>query len=189
MTSVTPLECASAKTTLLEILVTSVRLDITTSQLVKLANVMFKDPWTALVTLKENVLAIMDTLEINVTNAYLIISCITMSAKVNVSLTSFFQQSLIFICLECECCEDGSVDDTCDADGKCTCKEHIAGDKCDEAEPGYYEFPDPKRKILYTLHLKTVFLNISSNSCRCRLCYITLERQGNIIGSFINFVG
>ena len=92
MTSVTPLECASAKTTLLEILVTSVRLDTSTSQLVKLANVMFKDPLTALVTLKENVLAIMDTLEINVTNAYLTITCITMSAKVNVSLTSFFQQ-------------------------------------------------------------------------------------------------
>ena len=92
MTSVTPLESASAKTTLLEILVTSVRLDTSTSQLVKLANVMFKDPLTALVTLKENVLAIMDTLEINVTNAYLTISCITMSAKVNVSLTSFFQQ-------------------------------------------------------------------------------------------------
>ena len=92
MTSVTPLECASAKTTLLEILVTSVRLDITTSPLVKLANVMFKDPLTALVTLKESVLAIMDTLEINVTNAYLTISCITIFVKVNVSLTSLFQQ-------------------------------------------------------------------------------------------------
>ena len=104
-------------------------------------------------------------------------------------IDKFLSTILILLCLECECCEDGSVDDTCDADGKCTCKEHIAGDKCDEAEPGYYEFPDPKRKILYTLHLKTVFLNISSNSCRCRLCYITFERQGNIIGSFINFVG
>ena len=55
------------------------------------------------------------------------------------------------VCLECECCEDGSVDGNCDADGKCTCKEHIAGDKCDEAAPGYYEFPDPKRKILFIL--------------------------------------
>ena len=92
MIFVTPLESASAKTTLLEILVTSVRLDTSTSPLVKIANVMFKDPWIALATLKENVLAIMDTLEINVTNAYLTITCITMSAKVNVSLTSFFQQ-------------------------------------------------------------------------------------------------
>ena len=48
--------------------------------------------------------------------------------------------------LACECCEDGSVDLNCDAEGKCTCKEHIVGDKCDEAEPGYYDFPDPKRK-------------------------------------------
>ena len=57
---------------------------------------------------------------------------------------------------------DGSVDDTCDADGKCTCKEHIAGDKCDEAEPGYYEFPDPTRKIFYIFKELLSFLWILS---------------------------
>ena len=46
--------------------------------------------------------------------------------------------------LECECSADGSVDLNCDAEGKCTCKEHISGDKCDESEPGYYNFPDPQ---------------------------------------------
>ena len=70
----------------------------------------------------------------------------------NVVKVSHFNITIL-IDLECECNEEGSVDDTCDADGKCTCKEHIAGDKCDEAEPGYYEFPDPKR-MYFTFFLK-----------------------------------
>ena len=179
MTSATPLEYVSAKTTLLEILVTSVQLVITTSPLVKLVNVTFKDPWTTLAMPKEYVLAIMDTLVINVMNAFLIITCITMFAKVRLFLKSLFQRSLTLDCSECECNVDGSVDDTCDADGKCTCKEHIAGDKCDEAEPGYYEFPDPTRKIFYILSLKTLsFLWIFSKirSCQVQFHHTCLQQ-------------
>ena len=101
MTSATPLEYVSAKTTLLEILVTSVQLDITTSPLVKLVNVTFKDPWTTLAMLKEYVLAIMDILVINVMNVFLIITCITMFAKVKLLLKSLFQRSLTLDCSEC----------------------------------------------------------------------------------------
>ena len=46
--------------------------------------------------------------------------------------------------LACECNEDGSETTQCDQDGKCTCKPNITGDKCDQSEPGYYDFPDPK---------------------------------------------
>ena len=49
--------------------------------------------------------------------------------------------------LECECNEEGSVDNTCDeVSGKCTCKEHIVGDKCDQSSEEYFGFPDPERK-------------------------------------------
>ena len=96
MTSATPLEYVSAKTTLLEILVTSVQLVITTSPLVKLVNVTFKDPWTTLAMPKEYVLAIMDTPAINVMNAFLIITCITMCAKVKLFLKNSISKKLIF---------------------------------------------------------------------------------------------
>ena len=46
--------------------------------------------------------------------------------------------------IACECNEDGSETTQCDQDGKCTCKPNITGDKCDQSEPGYYDFPDPK---------------------------------------------
>ena len=47
--------------------------------------------------------------------------------------------------LACECNPDGSVDNNCEATtGQCTCKPHIVGEKCDESEPGYHNFPDPK---------------------------------------------
>ena len=68
----------------------------------------------------------------------------------------------LFLLLECECNAEGSVDLNCDAEGKCTCKENITGDKCDEVVPGYYDFPDPKRKLdhmshSYLIHNETIF--------------------------------
>ena len=39
----------------------------------------------------------------------------------------------------------------CDQDGKCTCKPNITGDKCDQSDPGYYNFPDPKGKSLFSV--------------------------------------
>merc|ERR1712223_189772 len=48
-------------------------------------------------------------------------------------------------CQECQCNPDGSESNNCDpVDGKCPCKEHIVGDKCDAPEPGFFDFPDPK---------------------------------------------
>ena len=39
----------------------------------------------------------------------------------------------------------------CDQDGKCTCKPNITGDKCDQSDPGYYNFPDPKGELLFSV--------------------------------------
>lgn len=45
----------------------------------------------------------------------------------------------------CDCNEAGSSSNNCDsASGQCPCKENIAGDKCDEPAPGYYDFPEPQ---------------------------------------------
>ena len=80
--SVTPLESVSVRITLPETAVTSVLLVTTTSLLVRIANVTFKDPSTALATKKENVLVTMDTLVTSATNVSPTITCSMASAKV-----------------------------------------------------------------------------------------------------------
>ena len=48
-------------------------------------------------------------------------------------------------CEACDCNEAGSSSNNCDStSGQCPCKENIAGDKCDEPAPGYYNFPEPE---------------------------------------------
>ena len=42
----------------------------------------------------------------------------------------------IFSFLECQCNPKGSVDDFCDVDGKCTCKDEFTGNKCDQCADG-----------------------------------------------------
>ena len=52
----------------------------------------------------------------------------------------------IIFFLACECNEEGSDNNNCDAStGQCTCQdENIVGRTCDETPPGYYDFPTPK---------------------------------------------
>ena len=46
---------------------------------------------------------------------------------------------IIFFLLECECNEDGSVNELCDeASGKCTCKENVIGDKCTQCATEFW---------------------------------------------------
>ena len=40
------------------------------------------------------------------------------------------------------CHAEGSVDNSCDENGKCSCKENIVGEKCDKCADGYTEFPN-----------------------------------------------
>ena len=39
------------------------------------------------------------------------------------------------------CDEEGSVNENCDDKGRCTCKQHVTGDKCKKCAPGYDNFP------------------------------------------------
>ena len=60
----------------------------------------------------------------------------------------------------CECNEEGSLNNDCDhIDGQCACKDdNITGRKCDQTPPGYYDFPDPKRKLQ---KIKILFQNLT----------------------------
>ena len=40
-----------------------------------------------------------------------------------------------------ECNKEGSKDKTCDKEGKCTCNDHVDGDKCATCSEGFYSFP------------------------------------------------
>ena len=63
------------------------------------------------------------------------------------SFSFFHWNSQQFFLLACECNESGSVDQNCDAQGKCTCKENVTGDKCDVIVPGHFDIDDPKGMI------------------------------------------
>ena len=59
-----------------------------------------------------------------------------------------FSEFLIF-CSECECNEDGSVDERCDDEGKCSCKSNVIGDKCSECQPDHFDYPRCEGKENY----------------------------------------
>ena len=66
--------------------------------------------------------------------------------------------NLLLFLKECECNPDGSTSNDCNpVDGKCPCNEHIVGDHCDTPEPGFFDFPDPKRKSFAILFLQCVY--------------------------------
>ena len=44
--------------------------------------------------------------------------------------------------LACSCDEFGSVDDSCDEMGDCTCKDGFGGHKCDLCKEGMFGFPN-----------------------------------------------
>ena len=55
--------------------------------------------------------------------------------------------------LECQCNAQGSASDKCeDESGKCTCRPHVVGHKCDKCEPGYFGFPDCQRMYCSIRH-------------------------------------
>ena len=53
-----------------------------------------------------------------------------------------FNFKLYFV-LECTCNMTGSIDNVCDVgNGKCTCKNNVAGDYCDKCIEGYHGYPE-----------------------------------------------
>ncbi|XP_067330961.1 laminin subunit alpha-3-like isoform X5 [Channa argus] len=43
--------------------------------------------------------------------------------------------------VECICDNRGAVDKVCDASGRCLCREHVEGERCDHCRPGFHSFP------------------------------------------------
>ena len=57
--------------------------------------------------------------------------------------------NIFFLFSECLCHAEGSASNECtEAEGICTCKPNIVGEKCDKAAPGYYNFPEVIRKYI-----------------------------------------
>ena len=102
---------------------------------------MRMDPRPLSVTKMENVLASLTSLETSATK----VNPDTMISPIpKVCLSNYYIQPISnqFSNSECDCNPDGSVDQNCeDANGKCTCKEHIVGDKCDQCVAGFFGFP------------------------------------------------
>uniref|UniRef100_A0A7N6AH40 Laminin subunit alpha 3 n=1 Tax=Anabas testudineus TaxID=64144 RepID=A0A7N6AH40_ANATE len=44
--------------------------------------------------------------------------------------------------LKCICDYRGTVHEMCDDLGRCLCREHVEGERCDRCRPGYYSFPN-----------------------------------------------
>ena len=57
----------------------------------------------------------------------------------------------------CECNVEGSDNpDTCDDNGKCTCKPNIGGDKCDQCNEGFVGFPNCQEGMIRNFHSKLI---------------------------------
>ena len=129
---------------------------------------MSKDLKTKIAIVKlENVLVNMVLLEINVLNVVRIILGFQI-AKVHTILFllvhihfyflvfSFFRAFLssvltYFSCLFtisdiCKCNAEGSKDIDCNSQGLCECICNVVGPNCDKCAPGFYQFPNCKRK-------------------------------------------
>ena len=51
-------------------------------------------------------------------------------------------QSQTCFFLDCMCNPEGSVGNSCDQNGKCSCNANVVGDKCDQCAAGFSEFPN-----------------------------------------------
>ena len=66
---------------------------------------------------------------------------------------------------ECECAKEGSAGQ-CDANGKCTCNENVAGDKCTECQEFYYGYPNCQGLCDWK-NLKITSSHFSVPDCKC----------------------
>ena len=68
--------------------------------------------------------------------------------------TTFY---LLLNFLDCNCNLAGSYGNTCDANGKCSCKANIVGNKCNTCSVGFYNFPTCQGNLILILHFKQNF--------------------------------
>ena len=66
----------------------------------------------------------------------------------------------------------GSTELQCSVDGKCRCKPGVTGDKCDQCEANYWNFPDEASLTLINnidLILNCLKASPGCESCECML--------------------
>ena len=56
---------------------------------------------------------------------------------------------LFFHFSACNCNTQGSFDNTCNDNGKCSCKANIINDKCNTCADGFYNFPTCQGKLTH----------------------------------------
>ena len=62
--------------------------------------------------------------------------------------------------VDCECHEEGSMNQTCVDDGVCTCKEGIEGDRCSRCKPNHFNFPQCEGIWILSNHLSILITSI-----------------------------
>uniref|UniRef100_A0A3Q3MFH8 Laminin subunit alpha 3 n=1 Tax=Mastacembelus armatus TaxID=205130 RepID=A0A3Q3MFH8_9TELE len=55
-------------------------------------------------------------------------------------IRKFCSASLLHLGIYCQ--REGTVYEVCDTSGRCLCREHVEGERCDRCQPGYHSFPD-----------------------------------------------
>ena len=83
-------------------------------------------------------------------------------------------------CQACECHLEGSDGLDCNLHGKCACKEHVTGDKCDQCqagydnhpacdqcEAGYFGYPDCQKCTCNENGSKNLICNQDTGDCEC----------------------
>ena len=62
------------------------------------------------------------------------------------TLTTEFNKGAV----QCDCSSEGSLNFNCqEFGGQCQCRENVIGRTCSACRPGYYGYPDCKRKLLF----------------------------------------
>ena len=76
----------------------------------------------------------------------------------------FYENFKKYICLPktlaCSCDEYGSVDDSCDENGQCSCKDDYGGLHCDLCMEGMFGFPNCEGKQKFIFYICYIFFNI-----------------------------
>ena len=76
----------------------------------------------------------------------------------------FYENLKKYICLPktlaCSCDEYGSVDDSCDENGQCSCKDDYGGLHCDLCMEGMFGFPNCEGKQKFIFYICYIFFLI-----------------------------
>ena len=72
---------------------------------------------------------------------------------------------------DCNCSENGSINQECDNKGQCNCKNNVDGMKCDVCHLNTFGFPTCEGngiRISYVLRIRNPFLIVGMSSSDCK---------------------